>query len=168
MPAFDGRRVWFAGIGGAGMSALAFVTRSLGAEVAGWDRVATPYLDTLAGVDVAVSPEPPAPPDGWEVVVSTAYAGAVEGPVASRLAQDPFGVLAGDLGSSQHASEGGGAVLGGETAAVVNGDDAFGGEAVEPAAGAFGGGEGGGVGEQFAGGAGGGGVGGGLGGDGQR
>lgn len=85
MPAFDGRRLWFAGIGGAGMSALAFVTRSLGAEVAGWDRVATPYLDTLAGVDVAVSPEPPAPPDGWEVVVSTAYAGAVEGRTRGEL-----------------------------------------------------------------------------------
>ena len=85
LPAFDGRRLWFAGIGGAGMSALAFVTRSLGAEVAGWDRVATPYLDTLAGVGVAVSPEPPAPPDGWEIVVSTAYAGAVEGRTRGEL-----------------------------------------------------------------------------------
>ncbi len=85
MPAFDGRRLWFAGIGGAGMSALAVVTRALGAEVAGWDRVATPYLDALAGVDIEISPETPRPPEGWEVVVSTAYAGTVEGLTRGEL-----------------------------------------------------------------------------------
>ena len=66
MPALDGRRLWFAGIGGAGMSALAVVTRTWGAEVSGWDRVETPYLDALAGVDVAISPDPPEPPTGFE------------------------------------------------------------------------------------------------------
>jgi UDP-N-acetylmuramate--alanine ligase len=79
LPAFDGRRLWFAGIGGAGMSALAAVTRALGAEVAGWDRVATPYLTALAGVDVDITPDPPKRPAGWEVVVSTAYAPVVDG-----------------------------------------------------------------------------------------
>ena len=44
-----GRRLWFAGIGGAGMSALALVSRAWGAEVSGWDRVRTPYLDALEG-----------------------------------------------------------------------------------------------------------------------
>ena len=49
LPALDGRKLWFVGIGGAGMSALAVVTRAWGAEVAGWDRHETPYLDQLDG-----------------------------------------------------------------------------------------------------------------------
>ena len=47
-----GRRIWIAGIGGAGMSAYALVARAWGAEVAGWDRVETPYLAHLAGIEV--------------------------------------------------------------------------------------------------------------------
>src|SRR4051794_8868722 len=74
-----GRRIWIAGIGGAGMSAYALLARAWGAEVAGWDRNDTPYLAHLDGVDVIVSPEPPQPPAGWEVFVSTAYAGQVQG-----------------------------------------------------------------------------------------
>jgi UDP-N-acetylmuramate--alanine ligase len=74
-----GRRIWIAGIGGAGMSAYALVARAWGAEVAGWDRVDTPYLAHLDGVDVTISEEPPAPPEEWERYVSTAYAGRVEG-----------------------------------------------------------------------------------------
>jgi len=74
-----GRRLWFAGIGGAGMSALAIVARAWGAEVSGWDRARTPYLDGLDGVSVEVAPEPPRPPDEAEVVVSTAFAGRVPG-----------------------------------------------------------------------------------------
>ena len=84
----DGRRLWIAGIGGAGMSAYALVARAWGAEVAGWDRVETPYLAHLAGIDVTIAPEPPPPPDGWEVYVSTAFAGRVEGrPRADLLAE---------------------------------------------------------------------------------
>ncbi|HVA32445.1 MAG TPA: cyanophycin synthetase [Gaiellaceae bacterium] len=83
-----GRRIWIAGVGGAGMSAYALLAHAWGAEVAGWDRVETPYLAHLAGVAVAISPEPPVPPDGWEVFVSTAYAGRVEGrPRADLLAE---------------------------------------------------------------------------------
>ncbi|HZT17537.1 MAG TPA: cyanophycin synthetase [Gaiellaceae bacterium] len=67
-----GRRLWFVGIGGAGMSAYAQLARAWGAEVGGWDRVRTPYLDALAGVRLDVSPEP-AVPAGWEAVVSSAY-----------------------------------------------------------------------------------------------
>ena len=48
------------------MSALAVVARAWGAEVAGWDRTKTPYLEPLADVNVAISQEPPVPPDGWE------------------------------------------------------------------------------------------------------
>ena len=83
-----GRRIWIAGIGGAGMSAYALLARAWGAEVAGWDRVDTPYLAHLDGVDVTVAPDPPGAPEGWEVYVSTAFAGRVEGrPRAELLAE---------------------------------------------------------------------------------
>jgi UDP-N-acetylmuramate--alanine ligase len=68
----NGRKLWFVGIGGAGLSAYAQLARALGAEVGGWDRVRTPYLDTLDGVPIEIAPEPVVP-DGWEVVVSSAY-----------------------------------------------------------------------------------------------
>jgi UDP-N-acetylmuramate--alanine ligase len=67
-----GRRLWFVGIGGAGLSSYAFLARAWGAEVGGWDRVETPYLRRLEGVDIRIAPEPVVP-DGWEVVVSSAY-----------------------------------------------------------------------------------------------
>jgi UDP-N-acetylmuramate--alanine ligase len=82
-----GRRIWLAGIGGAGMSGYALLAHAWGAEVAGWDRAETPYLRHLEGVAVAISPDPPSPPPGWEVFVSTAFAGRVEGrPRADLLA----------------------------------------------------------------------------------
>ena len=76
---FAGRKIWIAGIGGAGMSGYALLAQAWGAEVAGWDRVETPYLRNLADVAVEISPEPPRPPDGWEVYVSTAFADRIEG-----------------------------------------------------------------------------------------
>jgi len=83
-----GRRIWIAGIGGAGMSAYALLAHAWGAEVAGWDRARTPYLAHLDGIDVTVSDDPPEPPAGWEVYVSTAFAGRVEGrPRADLLAE---------------------------------------------------------------------------------
>ena len=78
MPPLEGRRIWFVGIGGAGLSSYAFLARAWGAEVGGWDRVETPYLAALDGVEVEISPEPVAR-HGWETVVSTAYAGTVAG-----------------------------------------------------------------------------------------
>jgi UDP-N-acetylmuramate--alanine ligase len=68
----NGRRLWFVGIGGAGLSAYAQLARAWGATVGGWDRVRTPYLEPLAGVELEISPEPVVP-DGWEAVVSSAY-----------------------------------------------------------------------------------------------
>lgn len=85
---FAGRRIWLAGIGGAGMSGYALLTHAWGAEVAGWDRVDTPYLRHLEGIAVEISAEPPQPPSGWEVFVSTAFAGLVDGrPRADLLAE---------------------------------------------------------------------------------
>jgi UDP-N-acetylmuramate--alanine ligase len=72
LPPLEGRRLWFVGIGGAGLSAYAQLARAWGAEVGGWDRVATPYLAPLDGVRVELSPEPSVPA-GWEAVVSSAY-----------------------------------------------------------------------------------------------
>jgi UDP-N-acetylmuramate--alanine ligase len=81
LPELDGRRLWFAGIGGAGLSGYALVAHAWGAEVSGWDRNETPYLAHVraAGIPVEVAPEPPEPPAGAEAVVSTAYAGRVAG-----------------------------------------------------------------------------------------
>jgi len=68
----EGRRLWFVGIGGAGLSSYAFLARAWGAEVGGWDRVETTYLRGLEGVEVVLAPEPVVP-EGWEPVVSSAY-----------------------------------------------------------------------------------------------
>jgi UDP-N-acetylmuramate--alanine ligase len=70
------------------MSGYALLARAWGAEVAGWDRVDTPYLRHLDGVAIEISPEPPEPPSGWEAYVSTAFAGRVDGrPRAELLAE---------------------------------------------------------------------------------
>jgi UDP-N-acetylmuramate--alanine ligase len=81
LPELDGRRLWFVGIGGAGLSGYAVVAKAWGAEVSGWDRNETPYLAHVraAGIPVTVSPEPPEPARRAEPVVSTAYAGRVAG-----------------------------------------------------------------------------------------
>jgi UDP-N-acetylmuramate--alanine ligase len=81
LPALDGRRLWFAGIGGAGLSGYAIVSHAWGAEVSGWDRKETPYLAHVraAGIPVTLSPEAPEPPAAAESVVSTAYAAKVKG-----------------------------------------------------------------------------------------
>jgi UDP-N-acetylmuramate--alanine ligase len=82
----EGRRLWFVGIGGAGLSSYAFLARAWGAEVGGWDRVDTPYLRGLEGVEVVLAPEPVVP-DGWEAVVSSAYPDVVGTSRADFLAE---------------------------------------------------------------------------------
>lgn len=88
MPPLEGRRIWFVGIGGAGLSGYALLADAWGAEVGGWDRVETPYLKALGSVPVELAPEPVVP-EGWdEVVVSSAYRDQVEGkPRAELLAE---------------------------------------------------------------------------------
>jgi UDP-N-acetylmuramate--alanine ligase len=72
----EGRRFWFVGIGGAGMSALALVARAWGAEVGGSDRLRSSYVDRLeeAGIRVAIGHDAANVPDGAEVIVSSAIA----------------------------------------------------------------------------------------------
>ena len=61
----EGRRLWFVGIGGAGMSALALVAREWGAEVGGSDRARSSYVDRLeaAGIPVAIGHDAANVPD---------------------------------------------------------------------------------------------------------
>ena len=66
-----GRRLWFVGIGGAGLSAYAQLARAWGAEVGGWDRVRTPYLDGLEGVEKSYAIEQTASPSGVTHVTFT-------------------------------------------------------------------------------------------------
>jgi UDP-N-acetylmuramate--alanine ligase len=82
-----GRAFYFVGIGGAGLSAYANFARSWGAEVRGWDARDTIFLTAVEGVEVDIGGEP-SPPEGFEVVVSTAHTGRVEGrPRAEFLAE---------------------------------------------------------------------------------
>jgi UDP-N-acetylmuramate--alanine ligase len=72
----EGRRFWFVGIGGAGMSALALVAREWGAEVGGSDRARSSYVERLeaAGINVVIGHDGGNVPDGAEVIVSSAIA----------------------------------------------------------------------------------------------
>ena len=82
-----GRRFYFVGIGGAGLSAYANFARAWGAEVRGWDVRETIFLDALDGVEVDLGGDP-APPAGYEVVLSTAHAERAAGrPRADFLAE---------------------------------------------------------------------------------
>jgi UDP-N-acetylmuramate--alanine ligase len=83
----EARRLWFAGIGGAGLSGYALLTHAWGADVSGWDRVETPYLANVraAGIEVTISAEPPPPPAGSEAVVSTAFRDRVAGRTRAEL-----------------------------------------------------------------------------------
>src|SRR3954452_5452910 len=72
----EGRRLWFVGVGGAGMSALALVAHERGAEVGGSDRARSSYVERLeaAGIPVAIGHDAANVPEGAEVIVSSAIA----------------------------------------------------------------------------------------------
>jgi UDP-N-acetylmuramate--alanine ligase len=73
-----GRKIYLVGIGGAGLSAYANIAKAWGAEVRGWDVRETIFMAALDAIPVDVGGEP-APPAGFEVVVSTAHAGRADG-----------------------------------------------------------------------------------------
>ncbi|MCC6755846.1 MAG: UDP-N-acetylmuramate--L-alanine ligase [Solirubrobacterales bacterium] len=68
------RKIHLIGVGGAGMSGLAWAAHRLGAKVSGSDRAESTYLERLreAGVEVFVGHDPANLPEGAEVVISTA------------------------------------------------------------------------------------------------
>ncbi len=84
MRPLEGRRLWFVGIGGAGMSALALVAHEWGAEVGGSDRARSSYLERLeaAGIAVAIGHDVANVPAEAEVIVSSAI--APDNPEVSR------------------------------------------------------------------------------------
>lgn len=83
----SGRRLYFVGIGGSGMSAYANIARAWGAEVRGWDVRETIFSATLDGIAVDLGGEP-RPPEGYEAVVSTAHRDRIAGtPRAAFLAE---------------------------------------------------------------------------------
>jgi UDP-N-acetylmuramate--alanine ligase len=71
---FAKRKLHFVGIGGAGMSGLALVSRVLGADVTGSDRAESSYTARLRehGIEPAIGHDAANVPAGAEVVVSTA------------------------------------------------------------------------------------------------
>ncbi|MEA2361594.1 MAG: UDP-N-acetylmuramate--alanine ligase [Thermoleophilaceae bacterium] len=73
---FADRALHFIGIGGAGMSGLALVARSLGARVSGSDQVDSPVIARLRepGIVVTIGHDADNLPGGAEVVISTAIA----------------------------------------------------------------------------------------------
>ena len=79
------------------MSAYANIARALGAEVRGWDLRDTIFMGSLDGIEVDLGGEP-APPAGWEVVVSTAHLHRIEGIAAGRLPRGARRRAAGDRG----------------------------------------------------------------------
>jgi UDP-N-acetylmuramate--alanine ligase len=105
LPSLDSRRIWFVGIGGAGLSGYARLARAWGAEVGGWDRTRTPYLDDLP---VEIAPDPVVP-EGWEVVVGTAYRDRAQGRsraefLAELVALQPSIVVSGAHGKTTTAA----------------------------------------------------------------
>ncbi len=103
-----GRRLYFVGIGGAGLSAYANIARAWGAEVSGWDARETIFLETLGDVEVDIGGEP-APPPGFEAIVSTAHAGLIDGTprgelLAELVARRPAIVVGGAHGKTTTAA----------------------------------------------------------------
>lgn len=82
-----GRRLYFVGIGGSGMSAYANIARAWGAEVRGWDLQETIFSETLEGIELDLGGEP-RPPEGFDVIVSTGHRERIDGiPRATFLAE---------------------------------------------------------------------------------
>ena len=103
-----GRRLYFVGIGGSGLSAYANIARAWGAEVRGWDLRDTIFMETLDGVEIDIS-EAPSPPEGWEVIVSTAHAHRIAGTpretfLAELVASRPAIVVSGAHGKTTTAA----------------------------------------------------------------
>lgn len=71
---WSSRRLHFVGIGGAGMSGLALIARSLGAQVSGSDRARSPYIERLeeSGIEPAIGHHAANVPAGAEIVYSSA------------------------------------------------------------------------------------------------
>jgi UDP-N-acetylmuramate--alanine ligase len=84
---WQGRRLHFVGVGGAGMSGYARAAHALGASVSGSDRASTPYLEALANegvLDARIGHDASNVPSGAGVELVHSSAIALENP--ERLA----------------------------------------------------------------------------------
>lgn len=86
-----GRRFYFVGIGGAGLSAYANIARAWGADVRGWDARETIFMETLSEVEIDVGGDPSAPA-GFEIVVSSAHLGRADGRPRSEFLAELVGL----------------------------------------------------------------------------
>jgi UDP-N-acetylmuramate--alanine ligase len=104
-----GRRIYFVGIGGAGLSAYANISKAWGAEVRGWDAQETIFMDALDDpIEVDIGGDP-APPNGFEVVVSGAHTHRADGRsraefLADLVARRPSIVVGGAHGKTTTAA----------------------------------------------------------------
>jgi UDP-N-acetylmuramate--alanine ligase len=99
-----GRRLYFVGIGGSGLSAYANIARAWGADVRGWDAQETIFTETLEGVEIDLGGDP-APPAGFEAIVSTAHLSRCDGTsraafLAELVAVQPSIVVTGAHGKT--------------------------------------------------------------------
>ena len=85
---FANRVLHFVGVGGAGMSGLALVSKTLGARVSGSDRSESAYTAQLrtAGIEPAIGHDASNLPPGAETVISTAIPEANPELAAARAA----------------------------------------------------------------------------------
>src|SRR6185295_13539169 len=76
------------------MSGYGILASAWGADVSGWDRRETPYLEGVraAGIPVEISDGPPEAPADAEAFVSTAFAGRVEGASRAQLVAELVGL----------------------------------------------------------------------------
>jgi len=88
---FANRVLHFVGVGGAGMSGLALVSRTLGARVTGSDRAESAYTAQLreAGIEPVIGHDASNLPSGAEIVISTAIPDANPELAAARAARSP-------------------------------------------------------------------------------
>ena len=87
------RKLHFIGIGGAGMSGLALVSKELGASVTGSDRSRSSYFERVerSGIRATVGHDAGNLPDGAEIVVSTAI--SRENPELARAREEGRRIL---------------------------------------------------------------------------
>jgi len=80
---WQGRRLHFVGVGGAGMSGYARAAHALGASVSGSDRASTPYLESLASegvLDARIGHDAANVPSGTDVELIHSSAIPAENP----------------------------------------------------------------------------------------
>ncbi len=96
----NGRRIWFVGIGGAGLSGYAVLAKAWGVEVAGWDRHETPYLEYVRAAEIPVTISDQVALQKAIVVAGAHGKTTTAGMIAfvlDRLGRDPSFLIGGEI-----------------------------------------------------------------------